>query len=72
MGDKVNHPSHYGGESNAYEAIKIIESWDLNFSLGNVIKYSLRAGKKSDNPIEDLRKARWYLDREIKRHETKG
>jgi len=72
MEDKVNHPRHYGGESNMYEAIKIIEAWDLNFSLGNVIKYSLRAGKKSDSPIEDLRKAKWYLEREIKRHEIKG
>lgn len=61
---KVNHPSHYGGESNTYETIKIIESYNLNFSLGNVIKYTLRAGKKI-NEIEDLEKARWYLERHI-------
>jgi len=62
--EKVNHPSHYGGESNIYEAIKIIEAYDLNFSLGNVIKYTLRAGKKM-NEIEDLEKAKWYLERHI-------
>jgi|TARA_R110002012_G_scaffold259790_1_gene441405 hypothetical protein len=62
--EKVNHPSHYGGESNLYEAIKIIESYNLNFSLGNVIKYTLRAGKK-ENEIEDLEKAVWYLNRHL-------
>lgn len=67
--EAVNHPSHYGGERNPYEAIKVIEAWDLNFSLGNVLKYMSRAGKKSDNPLEDLRKAAWYLNREIQRIE---
>jgi|TARA_R100001594_G_scaffold150094_1_gene209991 hypothetical protein len=62
--EKVNHPSHYGGETNLYEAIKIIEAYDLNFSLGNVIKYTLRAGKK-ENEIEDLEKAAWYLNRHL-------
>ena len=62
--EKVNHPSHYGGESNVYEAIKIIEAYNLNFSLGNVIKYTLRAGKKI-NEIEDLEKAKWYLEKLI-------
>ena len=62
----VNHPDHYGGENNVYEVINIIESYDLNFSLGNTIKYTLRAGKKL-NRVEDLEKARWYLDREISR-----
>lgn len=65
---QVNHPSHYGGEDNPYEAIKIIEAHDLNFSMGNVIKYALRAGKKENNTaIQDLEKAKWYLEREIKR-----
>ena len=64
--EQVNHPEHYGGEGNTYEAINIIESYDMNFNLGNVIKYTLRAGKKSDG-IEDLRKAVWYLNREIER-----
>lgn len=67
--EAVNHPKHYGGEKNPYEAIKVIEAWDLNFSLGNVLKYMSRAGKKSNNPLEDLRKAAWYLNREIQRIE---
>lgn len=67
--EAVNHPSHYGGEKNPYEAIKVIEAWDLNFSLGNVLKYMRRAGKKSDSILEDLKKAAWYINREIKRIE---
>ena len=67
--EAVEHPSHYGGEKNPYEAIKVIEAWDLNFSLGSVLKYMSRAGKKSDNILEDLKKAAWYLNREIKRIE---
>ena len=65
MTEKVNHPDHYGGESNLYEAIKVIEAWDLNFHLGNVVKYISRAGKKSENNIEDLKKAEWYLNRYV-------
>ena len=65
MSEKVNHPDHYGGESNPYEAIKVIEAWDLNFHLGNVVKYISRAGKKSENSIEDLKKAEWYLSRYV-------
>ena len=61
----VNHPPHYGGEGNPYEAIKVIEAWKLDFSLGNVIKYISRAGKKSPSLLEDLKEARWYLDRFI-------
>lgn len=62
----VNHPDHYGGEEDPYEAIKVIEAWDLNFALGNVIKYVCRAGKKSRTAaVEDLKKARWYIDRQI-------
>jgi hypothetical protein len=60
----VNHPQHYGGKDNPYEAIKVIEAWDLGFNLGNTIKYISRAGKKGST-IEDLKKARWYLDRAI-------
>ncbi len=63
---KVNHPSHYGGADNIYEAIKIIEAHNLNFNLGNAIKYILRAGIKDPNRrAEDLQKAEWYLKREI-------
>lgn len=66
--EKVNHPNHYGGEKNTYEAIKVIEAWHLGFCLGNVVKYISRAGKKNqDTLIEDLEKAKWYLDRELQR-----
>jgi hypothetical protein len=60
----VDHPAHYGGADNPYEAIKVIEAWGLNFNLGNTVKYISRAGKKGDI-VEDLKKAQWYLDREI-------
>lgn len=62
--DQVHNPQHYGGEDNTYEAIKVIEAWGLGFNLGNVVKYISRAGKK-DEIVQDLEKARWYLDREI-------
>jgi hypothetical protein len=68
MADTVNHPPHYGGESNPYEAIKVIEAWQLGFCLGNVVKYISRAGRKGV-AVEDLKKARWYLDHEITRLE---
>ena len=64
MTEKVNHPDHYGGKGNTYEAIKVIEAWELDFHLGNVVKYISRAGKK-ENTIEDLEKALWYLQRKI-------
>lgn len=60
----VNHPQHYGGENNQYEAIKVIEAWELDFCLGNTVKYISRAGKK-DDVIQDLKKAKWYLERKI-------
>ena len=69
MSDPVNHPPHYGGEDNPYEAIKVIEAWGLGFHIGNVVKYLSRAGRKGDI-VEDLKKARWYLDREIARLES--
>lgn len=62
--EAVDHPAHYGGADNPYEAIKVIEAWGLGFCLGNPVKYLARAGKKGAR-VEDLRKARWYLDREI-------
>lgn len=66
MEDKVNHPSHYGGSDNLYEAIKVIEAWKLDFCLGNTVKYISRAGKKNPSTeIEDLEKAQWYLQRKI-------
>ena len=64
--EQVNHPNHYGGNNNPYEAIKVIEAWNLDFCLGNVIKYISRAGKKENNStIQDLQKAAWYLNRRI-------
>lgn len=64
--ESINHPEHYGGD-NTYEAIKVIEAWNLDFSLGNTIKYISRAGKKDKSKeIEDMKKALWYLDRKIK------
>lgn len=64
--DNVNHPEHYGGKDNVYEVIKIIEHYVLGFNLGNTLKYMLRAGRKDPSKyLEDLEKARFYLDREI-------
>jgi len=60
--DMVNAPSHY--QAGGLEVINIIEAFSLGFHDGNAIKYILRAGRKGDR-LEDLRKARWYLDREI-------
>jgi hypothetical protein len=66
MSEQVNHPQHYGGEDNPYEAIKVIEAWDLDFHLGNTVKYISRAGKKGpDKELQDLNKALWYLKRKI-------
>lgn len=70
MAEAVNHPAHYGGSENPYEAIKVIEAWKLGFCLGNTVKYIARAGKKGSE-VEDLKKARWYLDREIANMEAK-
>ena len=63
MEEQVNHPSHY---IQGIEPIEVIESWYLNFSLGNAIKYILRSPYKG-NQIEDLEKARWYIERERNR-----
>ena len=64
---KVNHPDHYKSTGiYGLEAIDIIDAYDLNFALGNAVKYILRAGKKHDTPyVEDLSKAVWYLQHEI-------
>ena len=61
-------PQHYGGEGNPFEPIKIIEYYGLDFKLGNVLKYILRHNRKNA-PLEDLRKARHYLDMKIKQME---
>ncbi len=62
MNDNVNHPEHYTRHPSGVECIRITE-W-MSFCLGNVIKYVWRAPLKG-RALEDLRKARWYLDREI-------
>ena len=67
MEEQVNHPSHY---VKGIEPIEVIESWDLNFSLGNAIKYILRSQYKGKQ-LEDLEKAKWYLEREISRLKDK-
>lgn len=64
MNDNINHPTHYQG--NGLEVIDVIEAFDLNFNLGNAVKYILRAGKKGDKK-EDLKKAIWYLNKESER-----
>lgn len=70
--EMVNHPGHYSfGINNQYEAIKVIEAWDLDFHLGNTVKYISRAGKKDPaKEIEDLKKAMFYLERKIKNLEN--
>lgn len=60
--DHVNHPNHYQGRT--FEVIDIIEDYELNFNLGNAIKYILRCDKK-ENKKQDIEKAIWYLQREI-------
>lgn len=68
MSDVVNHPPHYKSPS-GIEAIDVIEGFGLGFHLGNVVKYVLRTGRK-DHPLQELRKSRWYLDREIARRQA--
>jgi len=70
--EMVNHPNHYGGKENQYEAIKVIDAWELGFALGNTVKYISRAGKKNkEKELEDLRKAAWYLEHHINQLEKK-
>ena len=64
--EAVNHPSHYNAGN--IEVIDAIEDWGLDFNAGNVVKYVARHQHKA-NAIEDLKKARWYLDRIIERLE---
>jgi hypothetical protein len=64
MNDNVNHPKHYTNHPSGVECIEVTEH--MNFCVGNAIKYLWRAGLKGEQ-IEDLRKARWYIDREIAR-----
>lgn len=65
MSDSVNHPSHYN--VGKIEVADFIADQKLNFDRGNAVKYLCRAGKKNpDKEIEDLKKAKWYIEHEIK------
>ena len=65
----VNHPDYY--QAGGIEAIDVIEAWGLGFCLGNTVKYIARAGKKG-NRLTDLKKAAWYLNREIEKEEREN
>lgn len=66
-GDTVNHPDHYNkGQFEVIDVIEDQQDWARGFNRGNAVKYIMRAGHKGDE-VEDLKKARWYLDREISR-----
>lgn len=68
--DSINHPAHYN--QGCIQPIEVIEDWELNYRLGSVIKYICRAGKKNpDTYLEDLKKAQWFLQREIQLREEK-
>ena len=68
--EMVNHPKHYGGDT-VYEAIKVIEAWKLGFNLGSALKYICRA-EHHGTQLEDLQKARWYVNREGERLEREN
>lgn len=67
--DLIDHPPHYTHAT--IEPIDVIESWALGFHLGNAVKYIARADHKGSR-LDDLRKSRWYIDREIARLERAG
>lgn len=67
--DAVHSPAHYVTPGYPFEVIDAIEAWGLNYRLGAVVKYVARHARKG-KPLEDLRKARWYLDREISKMEA--
>ena len=63
--DAVNHPRHYNQHPSGVECVDIVE--EFNFNLGNVVKYVWRAGLKCPDPLTNLMKAEFYLNREIQR-----
>lgn len=76
MANIIEHPEHY--TSGGVETIDLIEAKELNFNLGNVVKYVSRCGKKKSKgmtadakALQDLKKAKWYLEREISLREAK-
>ena len=66
MNDPVNHPAHYVSHPSGIECIQVTEH--MGFNLGNSVKYVWRADLKAD-AIQDLRKAIWYIEREIQKRE---
>ena len=66
----VDHPKHYNSHPSGVECITVTEH--MNFNLGNAVKYIWRVGLKSEDPVTDLEKARWYIDREIARIKPKA
>jgi hypothetical protein len=73
MAERIDHPAHYGGADDPFEAIKVIDAWGLSFALGNALKYLCRAGRKPGvDAVEDLEKAAWYLRHEIARLKREG
>lgn len=66
--ENVNHPAHYN--SGGIEVIDVIEDWGLGFCLGNALKYIRRAGRKTNDPTEDLKKAQWYIRRAMWNRES--
>jgi len=65
VSDVVNHPPHYTAHPSGVECIQIVEH--MGFNLGNAVKYIWRADLKHDDVTQDLRKAAWYIEREIAR-----
>ena len=68
LGEAIEHPAHYGGENNPYEAIKVIEAWGAGFCDGNALKDLSRWRQKGG--VEDLKKAVWYINRLIEKEEA--
>lgn len=62
---RINHPPHYTQHPSGVECITVVEH--MGFNVGNAIKYLWRAGLKTEDAIEDLKKARWYVSRELQR-----
>jgi hypothetical protein len=65
MNDNINNPKHYNSHPSGVECIEVAEH--MNYCIGNAIKYLWRADLKHSNAMGDLRKARWYIEREIQR-----
>jgi hypothetical protein len=70
MHDPINRPAHYTEHPSGVECIQITEH--MNFCLGNAVKYIWRANLKHEDPIQDLQKAHWYIEREIRRLKDKA